>query len=130
MSVMERDQKYIANTYARFPLVLTEGKGVRVKDENGKEYIDLGSGIAVNTFGYADEHWVRAVSEQLTKLQHTSNLYYTEPAVALAQTLCERTGMKRCSSPIPGRRPMNAPSKRRASILRTNMRANERRSLH
>ena len=95
MSVMERDQKYIANTYARFPLVLTEGKGVRVKDENGKEYIDLGSGIAVNTFGYADEHWARAVSEQLTKLQHTSNLYYTEPAVALAQTLCERTGMKK-----------------------------------
>ena len=95
MSIMERDQKYIANTYARFPLVLTEGKGVRVKDENGKEYIDLGSGIAVNTFGYADEYWARAVSEQLTKLQHTSNLYYTEPAVALAQTLCERTGMKK-----------------------------------
>ncbi|HHX21237.1 MAG TPA: acetylornithine/succinylornithine family transaminase, partial [Clostridiales bacterium] len=95
MSVMERDQKYIANTYARFPLVLTEGKGVRVKDENGKEYIDLGSGIAVNTFGYVDEYWARAVSEQLTKLQHTSNLYYTEPAVALAQTLCERTGMKK-----------------------------------
>ncbi len=95
MNLMERDQQFIANTYARFPIVLTEGKGVRVKDETGKEYIDLGGGIAVNTFGYADEHWVKAVSEQLTKLQHTSNLYYTEPAVTLAQTLCERTGMKK-----------------------------------
>lgn len=95
MNTMARDQQYIANTYARFPVVLTQGKGSRVKDENGKEYIDLGGGIAVNTFGFSDEQWVKAVSEQLTKLQHTSNLYYTEPATLLAQTLCERTGMEK-----------------------------------
>ncbi len=95
MNTIKRDQQYIANTYARFPVVLTQGKGSRVKDENGKEYIDLGGGIAVNTFGFADEQWVKAVSEQLTRLQHTSNLYYTEPATLLAQTLCERTGMEK-----------------------------------
>ena len=89
------DKEYVANTYARFPLCLTEGKGARVKDETGKEYIDLGTGIAVNGFGYADDDWVAAVSEQLHKIQHTSNLYYSEPCARLAEQLCLRTGMKK-----------------------------------
>lgn len=89
------DKEYVANTYARFPLCLTEGKGSRVKDETGKEYIDLGTGIAVNGFGYADDDWVAAVSEQLHKIQHTSNLYYSEPCARLAEQLCLRTGMKK-----------------------------------
>ncbi len=86
------DRQYIANTYARFELQLDHGKGSIVYDENGKKYIDLATGIAVNTFGYCDEGWTAAVSEQLTKLQHTSNLYYHEPGARLAEKLCTRTG--------------------------------------
>ena len=93
MNVKELDKQYVANTYARFPLQLTKGKGSLVYDENGKEYIDLGTGIAVNTFGIGDEAWKNAVVEQLDKIQHTSNLYYSEPCVLLAKELCTRTGM-------------------------------------
>lgn len=89
------DQTYIANTYSRFPVVITGGKGSLVWDENGKQYIDLSGGIAVNTFGIADDSWIAAVTAQLGKVQHTSNLYYTEPCAALAKALCERTGMKK-----------------------------------
>ena len=95
MNVKENDSKYIANTYARFPVVITGGKGSLLYDENGKEYIDLATGIAVNTFGAADSEWVNAVTEQLNKIQHTSNLYYTAPQTELAKALCERTGLKK-----------------------------------
>lgn len=95
MSITANDKQYIANTYARFPVELVSGKGSLLYDETGKEYIDLGSGIAVNTFGISDDEWVDAVTKQLGALQHTSNLYYTEPCVALAKMLCERTGMKK-----------------------------------
>lgn len=95
MMIKETDREYIANTYARFPLALVEGKGSLVYDECGKEYIDLGTGIAVNTFGIGDEEWIAAVTAQLGKIQHTSNLYYSEPCAALAKLLCERTGMKK-----------------------------------
>ena len=89
------DQSFVAGTYARFPLLLEHGKGSLVYDENEKEYIDLATGIAVNAFGYADEVWQAAVCAQLGKLQHASNLYYTEPCAVLASMLCERTGMKK-----------------------------------
>jgi len=95
MDIKALDQTYVANTYARFPLLLTEGKGSLVWDEQGKEYIDLGSGIAVTSFGIADDIWQQAVTEQLGKLQHTSNLYYTGPCAQLAEMLCQRTGMKK-----------------------------------
>ena len=95
MSVKEKDKYYIANTYARFPIEIVSGKGSTVVDENGKEYIDMGSGIAVNIFGMCDEEWVSAVAKQLTVCQHTSNLYYSEPCVKLAELLCEKTGMKK-----------------------------------
>ena len=95
MNIKEIDNQYVANTYARFPICLTHGKGSIVYDDQGKEYIDLGTGIAVNTFGFSDDQWVNAVQEQLTKLQHTSNLYYSEPCAKLAETLCTRTGMKK-----------------------------------
>ncbi len=89
------DRQYIAGTYRRFPAVLRHGKGSLVYDENEKEYIDLSSGIAVNTFGYADDVWQAAVTAQLGTLQHTSNLYYSEPCAVLASMLCEKTGMSR-----------------------------------
>ena len=94
-NIKEKDQKYVANTYARFPLTLISGEGSVVCDDNGKKYIDLGTGIAVNTFGFSDKEWIAAVTEQLVKLQHTSNLYYSEPCANLAEMLCERTGMKK-----------------------------------
>ncbi|MBE6936532.1 MAG: aspartate aminotransferase family protein [Ruminococcaceae bacterium] len=89
------DNTYVANTYARFPLQIVSGKGAIAYDETGKRYIDLGSGIAVNSFGFADEVWQEAVTAQVKTLQHTSNLYYTEPCVQLAKQLCERTGLCR-----------------------------------
>ena len=95
MNIKELDQKYVANTYARFPLTLVKGKGSKVFDDGGKEYIDLGTGIAVNSFGFADDEWIEAVTAQLSTLQHTSNLYYSEPCARLAEMLCERTGMKK-----------------------------------
>ncbi|MBE6567465.1 MAG: aspartate aminotransferase family protein [Ruminococcaceae bacterium] len=94
-TLQEKDKKYVANTYARFPVELQSGKGSRVVDTDGKEYIDLGSGIAVTAFGIADDAWQAAVAEQAGKLQHTSNLYYTEPCAALAEMLCTRTGLKK-----------------------------------
>ena len=95
MSVKQKDSEFIAATYGRFPLVITEGKGSLLKDEDGKEYIDLGTGIAVNTFGAADDEWINAVTAQLNKIQHTSNLYYTKPDTELAEMLCNRTGLKK-----------------------------------
>ena len=95
MNIKELDNKYVASTYARFPLCITSGKGSLAYDENGKEYIDLGTGIAVNTFGYSDDEWVAAVSAQLATLQHTSNLYYSEPCAKLAELLCTKTNMKK-----------------------------------
>ena len=89
------DREYIANTYARFPVELVRGKGSLVYDAEGREYIDMGSGIGVTAFGIADDEWKAAVTAQLEKLQHMSNLYYTEPCAMLAKLLCEKTGMKK-----------------------------------
>lgn len=95
MTIFEKDKEYIAGTYARFPVELSEGNGSLLYGEDEKEYIDLASGIAVNTFGMADDEWVEAVTVQASMLGHTSNLYYTKPCADLAQMLCERTGMKK-----------------------------------
>ncbi len=89
------DEQYIAGTYARFPVELVSGKGATLYDADGKEYIDLGSGIGVNAFGVADDEWVSAVSTQAARLSHTSNLYYTEPCAMLAKALCEKSGMQK-----------------------------------
>ena len=95
MDFISLDKEYVAGTYGRFPLALVSGKGSLFTDVNGKEYIDLGTGIGVTCFGTGDEQWLQAVTAQLHKLQHTSNLYYTEPCAKLAQALCEKTGMKK-----------------------------------
>ncbi len=95
MNVFELDRQYVAPTYARFPIQIVKGKGSLVWDHQGKQYIDLGSGIAVNSLGLADNGWIQAVTAQLGAVQHTSNLYYTEPCAELAQQLCLRTGMKK-----------------------------------
>ena len=95
MNIKELDKQYIANTYGRFPVTLQKGKGSIAIADDGKEYIDMATGIAVNTFGFCDDIWVSAVAEQLMELQHTSNLYYTGPCARLAQLICERTGMSK-----------------------------------
>ena len=93
--LMNIDQAYIANTYARFPVEIASGKGSLLYSPEGKRYIDMGSGIGVTAFGNGDDVWKEAVIAQLGKVQHTSNLYYTEPCAMLAKLLCERTGMKK-----------------------------------
>ncbi len=93
--MIERDTAFVANTYKRFPVTLDHGKGSLIYNTEGKPYIDMGSGIGVTALGIADDDWVAAVTDQLGKLQHTSNLYYTAPCGELAQKLCERTGMKK-----------------------------------
>lgn len=95
MNIIQMDQEYVAGTYKRFPVEIVSGKGSRVVDVSGKSYVDMGSGIGVTAFGFADDAWIAAVTAQLGKVQHTSNLYYTEPCAALAKLLCEKTGMKK-----------------------------------
>ena len=93
--IIALDKTYVANTYNRFPIEVSHGKGSLLYDVNGKEYIDLGTGIGVTAFGYSDTEWINAVTDQLNKIQHTSNLYYTEPCAKLASILCDRTGLKK-----------------------------------
>jgi len=95
MDIKTIDNEYVAHTYARFPVAFVGGQGSILTDDTGKEYIDLGTGIAVNVFGAADPVWQEAVTKQIAALPHASNLYYTEPCARLAQLLCERTGMKK-----------------------------------
>lgn len=95
MNIMDMDKAYVAGTYKRFPVEIVSGKGSHAVDSQGKTYVDMGSGIGVTAFGYGDEAWKAAVIEQLDKVQHTSNLYYTEPCAKLAKLLCEKTGMKK-----------------------------------
>lgn len=95
MDIQKMCETYVANTYKRYPVTFTRGEGAHLWDENGKKYIDLGSGIAVNIFGVSDPQWAEAVTRQIHALPHTCNLYYAEPCARLAEMLCERTGMQK-----------------------------------
>ena len=95
MSIKSIDKNFVLNTYNRFPVEIVKGKGSLVYDDEGKEYIDMGSGIGVTSFGIADDEWQKAITEQIGKVQHMSNLYYTEPCALLAELLCKKTGMKK-----------------------------------
>lgn len=94
-TLKERDAEYVADTYARFPVEIVSGKGSELYSADGKRYIDMGSGIGVTAFGIADDEWTAAVGAQLSRVQHTSNLYFTEPCVNTAELICRRTGMKK-----------------------------------
>ena len=87
IDVKKMDQEKIVGTYGRFDLVADHGKGAVCVDEEGKEYIDFTAGIGVNSLGFCDDEWVKAVTKQLKKLQHVSNLFYTEPQ---AREMCIR----------------------------------------
>ncbi len=95
MSIKDKDKKYIMGTYGRLDLEIDHGTGATLFDTAGKEYIDFGSGIAVNTFGASDSIWLDSVYEQMKKIQHTSNYYYTKPCSDLAEILCKRTNMSK-----------------------------------
>lgn len=95
MSIKEIDKQYVMGTYNRFDLALVSGKGSVLNSEDGKQYIDLTTGIGVTAFGVADEKWAQAVTNQLNTLQHVSNLYYTSPCAKLAQLICEKTNMNK-----------------------------------
>lgn len=81
--------QYIMGTYARFDVVFSSGKGATLTDEDGKDYIDFGSGIGVNSLGYADEAWINAVCAQAKTLAHISNYYYNKPMALLAKKLSD-----------------------------------------
>jgi acetylornithine/N-succinyldiaminopimelate aminotransferase len=88
-TLVDREHKYVMGTFKRLPVTLVEGRGVTVRDSEGREYLDLVAGIAVNVLGHAHPAVTHALAEQAGRLIHTSNLYYTEPQVALAQKLVE-----------------------------------------
>lgn len=92
MSTIEQFNKYVMPSYGRYDLVLDKGEGRQAVDENGKEYIDFGSGIGTNSLGYCNEDWVNAICEQAHKIQHTSNYYYTKIQADFAKALCETAG--------------------------------------
>lgn len=94
-TIKQLDKDYIAQTYGRFDLALSHGKGCEVWDFEGNKYLDFTSGIGVNSLGWADEDWLQAVTTQAGKLAHTSNLFFTEPASQLAQKLVAASGLKR-----------------------------------
>jgi acetylornithine/N-succinyldiaminopimelate aminotransferase len=87
------EDTFTADTYARYDAVLVQGLGVRAKDPEGREYIDFTSGIGVNSLGFCEPGWVKAVKEQTEKLQHVSNLFYSEPCALAAEKLVSLTGM-------------------------------------
>ncbi len=91
--IKELDAKYIVHTYNRYDVVVDHACGALVTDVNGKEYVDLCSGYAANSLGYQDEAWLEAVIGQLKKVQHTSNLYYSEPGPLVAEKLVKRSGL-------------------------------------
>lgn len=93
--IKQLDSDYIAQTYSRFNLALSHGKGCQVWDFEGNEYLDFTSGIGVNSLGWADEDWLKAVVHQASSLAHTSNLFFTEPSSRLAKKLAEVSGLKR-----------------------------------
>jgi len=90
--IFEKDRKYIAHTYHRFPAAVKSGNGAQAEDFEGKRYIDFGSGIGTNSLGFCNDKWIQAVVSQVKQLQHTSNLFYTLPDSLLAERLCKVTG--------------------------------------
>lgn len=93
--IQKLDQEKIVGTYSRYDMVADHGKGAKCVSVDGKEYIDFTAGIGVNCLGFCDDGWVEAVTAQLKKLQHVSNLFYSEPQVKAADLLTKKTGLKK-----------------------------------
>ena len=95
MNTIEQFNEHVMQTYGRIGLVMESGHGQTAVGEDGKEYIDFGSGIGTNSLGYCDEDWVNAICDQAHKIQHTSNYYYTKVQADFAKRLCEATGYEK-----------------------------------
>lgn len=95
MNTIEKFNEHVMQTYGRLNVIMDNGGGVTAHDENGKEYIDFGSGIGVNSLGFCDEKWADAVCAQVRSVQHTSNYYYTKIQADFAEKLCSATGYSR-----------------------------------
>ena len=95
MSTIEKFNEHVMGTYGRYPLVMDSGSGETATDENGKHYIDFGSGIGTNSLGYCNDDWADAVCAQVRKIQHTSNYYYTKVQADFAAKLTEAAGMEK-----------------------------------
>ena len=95
MTTQEQMNQSVMGTYGRFPVVIDHGAGESCADENGKTYIDFGSGIGTTSLGYCNEAWTEAVCRQVKTMQHTSNLYYTKVQADFAQKLCETAGYEK-----------------------------------
>ena len=95
LNTKEKDLKYIMHTYGRYDVALKSGKGAVAYDENGKKYIDVSSGIGVNSLGYCNDGWVQAITKQAGTIQHMSNYFYSEQASNLAEKLCNLTGLSK-----------------------------------
>jgi len=91
ITLMALSEQYVANTYARYPVLLVRGKGTRVWDLEGEEYLDFVSGLAVCNLGHCHPKVVKAIQDQAEKLIHVSNFYYIEPQIQLASLLCKRS---------------------------------------
>ena len=91
--IMEKAENYVLHTYNRYPVVLDHGKGVRLYDVEGKEYLDFAAGIAVFALGYGNETYNQTLKDQIDRLIHTSNLYYNEPMADAAEKLVKASGM-------------------------------------
>ena len=99
------DDAYIMHTYARFPVDIDHGEGATLYSLSGRKYIDFTSGIGVNALGYGNEKWMAAITAQIGKLGHISNLFYTQPGPLLAKELCTRSGMDKVFFGNSGPRP-------------------------
>ena len=95
MDTIEQFNSHVMQTYDRLPLVMESGSGRTCTDEDGKRYLDFGSGIGTNSLGYCDPAWADAVCAQVRSMQHTSNYYYTKVQADFAERLCQITGYKR-----------------------------------
>lgn len=112
----EYAESAIIHTYNRFPVVFDHGDGVYLYDTNGKKYLDFAAGIAVNAFGYNVEEYKETLKNQMDKLMHISNLYYTEPMADAAHKLAKASGLKRVFLPTVVRKPLKGPSRWLASM--------------
>ncbi|AQS07376.1 aspartate aminotransferase family protein [Clostridium beijerinckii] len=88
-------KEHVVNSYGRLDLILTHGEGVYLYDQNENKYLDFTSGIGVSSLGYGHEKWVKATSNQLKTLAHTSNIFHTEPSLKLAKELTEKANMSK-----------------------------------
>lgn len=95
MNTKQKDNQYIMHTYGRYDVALKSGKGATAYDEDGKKYIDVASGIGVNSLGFCNEGWLEAVTKQAGTLQHMSNYFFCSQASDLAEKLCTKTGFSK-----------------------------------